>query len=173
MFLKTCIEIFLLCVFCVSYAQMGTRERVVFYNTENLFDTRNDTLTADDDFTPRGKQHWNRERYTRKLLNISKVLNGLGAGKFPLLIGLSEVENRNVVSDLVNKTVLADGNYGIVHTDSPDTRGIDVALLYRKDSFRLLHNAFFPVHLKSAVEFENFLRRSRNLVLATWPGYEK
>lgn len=116
MFLKTCIEIFLLCVSCVSYAQMGTRERVVFYNTENLFDTRNDTLTADDDFTPRGKQHWNRERYTRKLLNISKVLNGLGAGKFPLLIGLSEVENRNVVSDLVNKTVLADGNYGIVHT---------------------------------------------------------
>ena len=77
------------------------------------------------------------------------MLNGLGAGKFPLLIGLSEVENRNVVSDLVNKTVLADGNYSIVHADSPDTRGIDVALLYRKDSFRLLHNAFFPVHLKS------------------------
>ena len=115
MLLKACIEIFLLCVSCVSYAQMGMRERVVFYNTENLFDTRNDTLTADDDFTPRGKQHWNRERYTRKLLNISKVLNGLGAGKFPLLIGLSEVENRNVVSDLVNKTVLADGNYSIVH----------------------------------------------------------
>ena len=59
------------------------------------------------------------------------------------------MENRNVVSDLVNKTVLADGNYSIVHADSPDTRGIDVALLYRKDSFRLLHNAFFPVHLKS------------------------
>ncbi len=138
-----------MCVSCVSYAQVGVRERVVFYNTENLFDTRNDTLTVDDDFTPRGKQHWNRERYIRKLLNISKVLNGLGAGKFPLLIGLSEVENRNVLSDLVNKTVLADGNYGIVHADSPDTRGIDVALLYRKDSFRLLHNAFFPVHLKS------------------------
>ena len=94
MFLKACIEVFLLCVSCVSYAQTGVRERVVFYNTENLFDTRNDTLTADDDFTPRGKQHWNRERYTRKLLNISKVLNSLGAGKFPLLIGLSEVENR-------------------------------------------------------------------------------
>ena len=77
------------------------------------------------------------------------MLNGLGAGKFPLLIGLSEVENRGVVSDLVNKTVLADGNYGIVHTDSPDARGIDVALLYRKDSFRLLHNAFFPVQLKA------------------------
>ena len=52
MLLKACIEIFLLCVSCVSYAQMGMRERVVFYNTENLFDTRNDTLTADDDFTP-------------------------------------------------------------------------------------------------------------------------
>ena len=149
MFLKACIEVFLLCVSCVSYAQTGVRERVVFYNTENLFDTRNDTLTADDDFTPRGKQHWNRERYTRKLLNISKVLSSLGAGKFPLLIGLSEVENRGVVSDLVNKTVLADGNYGIVHADSPDARGIDVALLYRKDSFRLLHNAFLPVRLKS------------------------
>lgn len=149
MFLKICIGVFLLCFSCISYAQTGTRERVVFYNTENLFDTRNDTLTADDDFTPRGKQHWSRERYTRKLLAISKVLDQLGKGKLPLLVGLCEVENGSVVSDLVNKTVLAGGNYGIVHADSPDARGIDVALLYRKDSFRLLRDAFFPVHLKS------------------------
>ena len=149
MSLKTCIGAFLLCISGVLHAQTGVRERVVFYNTENLFDTRNDTLTADDDFTPRGKQHWNRERYTRKLLHISKVLDNLGEGKFPLLIGLCEVENRDVVADLANKTVLADANYGIVHADSPDARGIDVALLYRKDSFRLSRNAFFPVHLKN------------------------
>ena len=149
MSLKTCIGAFLLCISGVLHAQTGVRERVVFYNTENLFDTRNDTLTADDDFTPRGKQHWNRERYTRKLLHISKVLDNLGEGKFPLLIGLCEVENRDVVADLANKTVLADANYGIVHADSPDARGIEVALLYRKDSFRLSRNAFFPVHLKN------------------------
>ena len=80
MLLKACIEVFLLCVSCVSYAQMGMRERVVFYNTENLFDTRNDTLTADDDFTPRKTALESGTLY-RKLLNISKVLNGLWCGK--------------------------------------------------------------------------------------------
>ncbi len=69
----------------------------MFYNTENLFDTRNDTLTADDDFTPRGKQHWNRERYTRKVTQYLESVKRSWAGNFPLLIGLSEVENRGML----------------------------------------------------------------------------
>ena len=121
----------------------------MFYNTENLFDTRKDSLTADDDFTPRGKRYWNRERYTRKLLNVAKVLVAVGEGKLPTIIGLCEVENRGVLLDLINKTALTDGDYGVVHKDSPDTRGIDVALLYRKDAFQVENEAFIPVYLKT------------------------
>lgn len=129
--------------------QRFERVRVVFYNAENLFDTRNDSLTIDDDFTPRGRQHWSRERYTRKLLHLSKALIAVGEGDLPGIIGLSEVENRSVLSDLVGKTGLSDGKYGIVHADSPDRRGIDVALLYREDLFRVIHACFFPVYLKT------------------------
>ena len=149
MFFKFLIWLSFICLSGVLHGQEMMRERIVFYNTENLFDTRNDTLTADDDFTPQGRQHWNRERYVRKLLNLSKVLSVVGGDKLPVIIGLSEVENRNVVSDLVSKTVLSVGNYDIVHADSPDMRGIGVALVYRKDLFRVVREAFFPVRLRT------------------------
>ena len=71
-------SILLLLVPILLPGQKIERVRVVFYNVENLFDTRNDSLTADDDFTPKGRQHWSRERYTRKLLHLSKALIGVG-----------------------------------------------------------------------------------------------
>lgn len=142
-------SILLLLVPILLPGQKIERVRVVFYNVENLFDTRNDSLTADDDFTPKGRQHWSRERYTRKLLHLSKALIAVGEGDLPGIIGLSEVENRSVLSDLIGKTGLSDGKYGIVHADSPDRRGIDVALLYREDLFRVIHACFFPVRLKA------------------------
>ena len=116
--------------------------RIVFYNVENLFDTTDDPDTADEEFTPQGKKYWTRARYTDKLRKISTVLKEIGEGEMPVFIGLAEVENRRVLKDLTGKTVLAAGNYGIVHQDSPDRRGIDVAFLYRKDRFRLLDSAF-------------------------------
>lgn len=140
--------ILLLLIPTLLQGQKPERVRVVFYNVENLFDTRNDSLTMDDDFTPRGRQHWSRERYTRKLLHLSEALIAIGEGDLPGIIGLSEVENRSVLSDLIGKTGLSDGKYEIVHADSPDRRGIDVALLYRKDLFRVIHTCFFPVYLK-------------------------
>lgn len=121
------------------------RYRVVFYNVENLFDTRNDPATEDDDFTPRGKQYWNKERYTRKLLHLGRVFAGVGEGEWPLLVGLAEVENRRVLEELTKKTELAACAWGIVHADSPDPRGIDVALLYRTADFSVLTTAFFPM----------------------------
>jgi predicted extracellular nuclease len=115
-----------------------TVRTIAFYNVENLFDTQNDSLIFDDDRTPNGKDRWTTERYHKKLKNISKVISKIGAGvtkTSPDLIGLCEVENRQVLQDLIHQPALLEKNYGIVHFDSPDERGIDVALLYKKAVF--------------------------------------
>lgn len=133
----------------MSYGQVKEeRYRIVFYNVENLFDIKDDPKTSDDDFTPQGKQHWGKERYSSKILHISEALVAAGEGELPVFIGLAEVENREVLEDLIGKTALADGEYGIVHVDSPDPRGIDVAFLYRKPYCQLLKACFFSVSLE-------------------------
>jgi len=111
---------------------------IAFYNVENLFDTENDTLTFDDDRTPEGKDHWTQERYKQKVENISKVISHIGlkvSKTSPDIIGLCEVENKKVLEDLVSHPKLQKMNYGIVHFDSPDERGIDVAFIYKKAVF--------------------------------------
>lgn len=111
---------------------------IAFYNLENLFDTINDPDTFDDDRTPAGKDKWTAIRYHNKLRNMADVLSGISHQKIhtaPDVIGVCEVENRTVLEDLVNEPTLRDKNYGIVHFDSPDERGIDVALLYKKAMF--------------------------------------
>ena len=111
---------------------------VAFYNIENLFDYEDDPLTFDDDRTPTGKDGWTKEIYEAKLANMAKVISEIGAevtGTTPAIIGLCEIENLRVLEDLVNQEPLVDMNYGIVHFDSPDRRGIDVALLYQKKIF--------------------------------------
>ena len=111
---------------------------IAFYNVENLFDTENDSLTFDDDRTPGGKDQWTNDRYEKKIANISKVLSEIGVGiskTSPDIIGLCEVENKSVVEDLIHHENLNDKNYGVIHFDSPDERGIDVALLYKKSVF--------------------------------------
>ena len=126
---------------------MAQRYRVMFYNVENLFDTRDDPATLDDEFTPRGEKHWTRAKYESKLLHLSRAIAALGGDSLPALIGMAEVENRWVLLDLTTRTSLADGDYTFLHRDSPDERGIDVALLYRRQQFRLLDSAFLPVRL--------------------------
>jgi len=111
---------------------------VAFYNLENLFDTKNDSLIFDDDRTPEGKDHWTEERYNAKLKNMAKVLSEIGSEttkRSPDIIGICEVENITVLKDLLSQEVLKNKDYGIVHFDSPDERGIDVALLYKKSVF--------------------------------------
>ena len=111
---------------------------VAFYNLENLFDTENDPLTYDDDRTPDGKDHWTEEIYQDKLKNMAKVMAEIGAevsGNTPAIIGVCETENRKVLEDLVNQETLVEQDYGIIQFDSPDRRGIDVALLYKKKLF--------------------------------------
>lgn len=112
---------------------------VAFYNLENLFDTINDPLTFDDDRTPEGKEHWTQKIYEDKLKNMAYAISQIGAEQArnsPVLLGVAEVENLQVLEDLVKEPILADKNYGIVHFDSPDRRGIDVALLFQKRHFQ-------------------------------------
>lgn len=112
---------------------------VAFYNFENLFDTINNP-NFDEEWLPKGLQRWTSEKYKQKLENLSKVLKQIGTNdqqkEAPTLIGGSEIENRNVLEDLVKHPNIIKYDYGIVHFDSPDKRGIDVALLYQKKYFK-------------------------------------
>lgn len=107
---------------------------ILFYNTENFFDTVDNQKTDDDDFLPSGSKRWTQERYYKKNINISSVINSIGS-KLPLIIGLAEIENKWIIKDLINSSLIRHGDYDFVHTDSPDERGIDVAFLYRKAYF--------------------------------------
>lgn len=113
--------------------------RIMLYNVENLFDIFDDPFTLDDEFLPSGERAWNKYRYSAKLNNICKVIVALGGWNPPEIIGLCEVENRKVILDLVRDTPLKKFNYEIIHKDSPDERGIDVALIYLTGSFNPLN----------------------------------
>jgi endonuclease/exonuclease/phosphatase family metal-dependent hydrolase len=101
---------------------------IVSYNVENLFDVHDDPATNDDDFTPQGKLQWTIDRYTTKLERLAEAI-GWSADGPPAIVGLVEVENRTVVDDLARTGVLKPVGYQVVHHESPDERGIDVALL--------------------------------------------
>jgi len=111
-------------------------ETVMFYNTENLFDTFDDPNTNDNQFLPDGEKHWNFKRLQKKLNRIFQVIVASGEGRLPAVIGLCEVENNNVLELLLNNTPLGKLGYKYIHKDSPDKRGIDVAFLYNNNSFK-------------------------------------
>ena len=123
---------------------------LAFYNFENLFDTINDPDTFDEDWTPKGSQHWTYEKYLKKLNNLSRVLSEIGSSEnpdAPTFIGGCEIENRGVLEDLIRHPNLVDKEYGIIHFDSPDKRGIDVALLYRKGYFQPTTYSNIPLYV--------------------------
>lgn len=113
---------------------------VVFWNVECLFDCFDDPAKDDDEFLPVSVRHWTWSRFEKKRDGIVQTILAAGdlTGDLPALVGLAEVENQLVVSRLVRKTLLEELDYGFVHRESPDARGIDVALLYRKDVLRVL-----------------------------------
>jgi len=122
---------------------------VAFYNFENLFDTINGP-NNDEEWLANGAQNWTGEKYKKKLANLSRVLAEIGSGEnpnSPTLIGGSEIENRGVLEDLVKQPKLIDKDYGIVHFDSPDKRGIDVALLYQKKHFQPTSYINVPLYI--------------------------
>jgi predicted extracellular nuclease len=117
----------------------------VFYNVENLFDIYNDPNTNDEEFLPESSKQWNGEKYKKKITDLAKVLSSINEKELPALIGLAEVENLKVLEDLAASPKLRPGKYGIIHYDSKDERGIDVALLYNKDKIEVIDSRAVPV----------------------------
>lgn len=151
--------LFLQCfIIQISYAQKKhSITAVAFYNLENLFDTERDTRINDEEFTPTGKNSWTLTKYQKKLANMASVIKVIGTpytSNGPALLGVAEIENRKVLEDLVAQPDLKDKNYGIVHYDSPDRRGIDVALLYQKDQFKVSKSATFAYRLDSDTTYK-------------------
>jgi hypothetical protein len=131
--------------------------RLMLYNVENLFDIYNDTTKADDDFLPKGLMRWNETRYHRKINDIYKVIVSAGEWSPPEVVAFCEVENRKVLEDLVYGTYISKFDYSIIHEESPDQRGIDVCLVYRKDCIRILGYAYW---IPSGIKKEEFTSRS-------------
>ena len=118
---------------------------VVFYNVENLYDTEDDPETGDEEFTPGGPKRWTLERYQKKIEDLAQVLSSVSETELPEIIGVCEVENRKVLEDLAGSRKLRRGDYRIVHSDGPDARGIEAALLYREDLFKVRHHQTIEV----------------------------
>jgi len=147
-------QVYIIVLFFLSVSQAQSKKytihTVAFYNFENLFDTINDPTTHDDEWTPDGAQHWTKEKYEQKLKNLSRVLSEIGTPEnpnAPTIIGGSEIENRGVLEDLIKEPKLQHLDYGIIHFDSPDKRGIDVALLYQKKYFRPTSYSNIPLYI--------------------------
>ncbi len=125
-------------------------QTIAFYNIENLFDVYDDKHTNDNDFLPSSVKKWTPKRYENKLRKLSFAISNIGrkeTGKHPALVGLAEVENAKVIEDLIHYKHLENYNYGYVHYNSPDERGIDVALLYDKNAFEVLYSEPFTIEL--------------------------
>ncbi|MEJ1221586.1 endonuclease/exonuclease/phosphatase family protein [Sediminicola sp. 1XM1-17] len=147
---------------------------VAFYNLENLFDIRNNDHILDEGFTPNGIKKWTPKRYQKKIVNLGRAISRIGE-KFnqhpPVLVGLSEVENGLVLNDLIQTDSLKKTDYGYVHFDSPDERGIDTALLYRKRYFNVIRTEAIPLDVYS---LEGVVDRTRDIlyVFGTLNGEE-
>ncbi len=109
--------------------------RVMFYNCENLYDYLDDSLVNDQEFLPLGARHWTYQRFYEKLNRIAKVITAVGGWEPPDIVGLCEIENYYVLEKLTRYSALKNAHYQIIHKESPDLRGIEVALLYQKDKF--------------------------------------
>ena len=116
---------------------------IMFYNVENLFDIYDDPATDDDEFLPRSERRWNYKRYKSKINSLYKTISAAGEWTPPAIVALCEVENRKVIEDVVYGTNLSKFNYDILHQDSPDPRGIDVCLIYRKEIVDIISRSYF------------------------------
>ncbi len=131
----------------VAQPSVSQKMTWMFYNVENLFDVQDDSLTRDEAFLPAGDRHWTYGRFLKKLNHTYKVIAGVGEWNPPAVIGLAEVENRYVLEALLRETPLHRFGYQIVHQESPDARGIDVALLLRPDLVSIQAQEFITVDL--------------------------
>jgi hypothetical protein len=156
------------CLFMSSQAQDKPDSlQVMFYNVENFFDPFDDTLTRDEEFTPEGSRLWTYSRFMDKAVKIGRVIIACGDPEPPAIIGLAEIENRFVLETLIHETPLNRFDFGIIHKDSPDLRGIDVALLYSRDKIRIDTFNFLHVPLEDPEDY------TRDILVARCIIFEK
>lgn len=153
--------------------------RLLFYNTENFFDAEDDSLKGDDEFLPWSVRRWNSKRYSAKVNSIAKSIIAAGELSPPAIIAMCEIENRKVLEDLIYSPALARYAYGIIHEDSPDSRGIDVCVIYRNDIVSLVGYRYY---IPTGIRKVDFTTRSVlcatlrvghdtiNLIVNHWPS---
>ncbi|XMO87702.1 endonuclease/exonuclease/phosphatase family protein [Algibacter sp. AS12] len=174
-FLKNCIITIILASSLYHYGQDKAFKihTVAFYNLENLFDTINDTSKFDE-YSPMMELKVNRgEAYLKKIRNMSRVISEIGLDitqNTPAILGVCEVENKTVLEDLLNDSLLLKKNYGIVHYDSPDIRGIDVALLYQKEIFTPTHTSSHTLKIYDEQDQKRIYTRDQLLVSGKLEG---
>lgn len=131
-----------------KYDTVYYRGRYTFENLQGKKIIR--PLILQDEFTPTGKKVWTKERYNQKLANLSNVISQLGkteTNSVPVIVGISEIENRQVIEDLISQPALKNHDYGIVHFNSFDARGVDVGLIYLKKRFRVTEAKPYEVEI--------------------------
>lgn len=147
-------RIFLLSTFLFTLTLCSAQQKqyqalcIGFYNFENLFDTEDDPDIRDEEFLPKGKRLWNEESYQDKLGNLAKVVSMIGTNLTPdgpAILGICEIENKKVLDDFVLQSAIAEKKYQVVHHDSPDERGIDVALIYQEKYFKFESQKAYPL----------------------------
>ena len=168
---KIIFKSFILSIFiinlCCAQDKKYKIHTISFYNVENLFDTINDVNKNDEASPIMEIQNGRAEIYQKKLINLSRVISEIGFSEtksLPTIVGLSEVENKKVIEDLIGTGKLKNGNYGISHFDSPDRRGIDVALIYRKDFFEVLNENSHYLELYSFSSGDRYYTRDQLVV---------
>lgn len=140
---------------------------VAFYNIENLFDTVDDAFTDDNDFLPHSTKRWTEKRYQNKLRKLGQVISQIGEEDVdlpPAIVGLAEVENEHVVRDLIHSKYLKHYDYDLVHYDSSDERGIDVALIYDKTRFKVVNSEPYKIYIENSAGERD---HTRDILLVT------
>ncbi len=173
---------FLISIFSIAQEKQYFVSCIGFWNVENFYDTLDDPLTDDKEFLPDGENRWNSEKYERKLKNLSEVISQMGTEISPdglAILGLAEIENKNVLEDLVKTEKLKKFNYEIVHYNSPDKRGVDVALIYQPKYFKVTSSKTFTLKMPNDTGFYTrdqllvsgiFDEKPLHIIVAHWPS---
>ncbi|MCH1547213.1 MAG: endonuclease/exonuclease/phosphatase family protein, partial [Flavobacteriaceae bacterium] len=150
-------------------------QTIAFYNVENLFDTIND-VNKNDEASPMMEINYDRGNiYKKKIVNMSKVIADIGkdfTNTSPAIVGLSEVENKQVIVDLLKDNSLADINYEIIHYESPDKRGIDVAMIYNEDVFKIKNTLSYELLIYDDEDGDRIYTRDQLVVSGNLDGDE-
>jgi len=167
----------------ISHLVIGQEDKInttqlefMFYNVENLFDCENDSLTKDDEFTVFGARKWNNYKLDKKIKMLSRAILASNDWKPPAVIALCEIENKKVLELLIKESLLKAYNYGIIHKDSKDLRGIDVAVIYDTLRIQAEFIKYYSINLSGRpsrdILYTKFIYRedSFHLLVNHWPS---